>query len=187
MPGEPGPMMMIMHLVPVADAVLLDPPMTAQVEHGGKLLPLPALLRRIEVARHVKARARLVVELLHDEALPFQFAGDGRLQFGAGTGWNQAEHIAQIFPVSLLEPDPVLLVRDLNEEGILDFGSPEFEVLSEHVVPSVPQSRGMRALETKQAEQDRFAHTACEGRTHGGNLTPRPSPPRRRREARNWR
>ncbi len=115
-PGKPGSMVMIINLVSIADAVLLDPPVSANIKHRGKTLPLLSPGWKVEVARDVKSGTGLVMKLLHGKPFPFKLARNLWLQIGTRTVGGKSEHIPEAFPVLALELVPILLVIDFLKE-----------------------------------------------------------------------
>ena len=77
--SEPGSVVLIVSLVTVADAVLFDSPMAADVKDCRQLFAA-GLLRSIKIARDVEPRARLKMQILDNEFVMLDCARDLGLQ-----------------------------------------------------------------------------------------------------------
>ena len=83
--GEPGTVVLVVHLVAVADSVLLDPPVATDVENRRQ--GAAAFLGQVEIAGDVQTGAGLELEVFDDEIGVLDPAGDLRLERGSGRTW----------------------------------------------------------------------------------------------------
>ena len=169
--GEPGAVVLVARLGAVADAVLFDGAVTADVKdrRGGT-----GRLRKIEVARDVKSRARLKLDILDRKLRMLDAAGDGRLQRTLLGRRVEPEHVGEPPPGLAAPPRPVLQGLDVCQAALLEACGLGPEVRREARVGVAGIGQRLdegRAEDGEEDEQGNEFHTGVPRRLTGVALT----------------
>ena len=90
-PREPGCMMLVADFIAVANAVLLDRPVTANVENSW--YGLVEVFWDVKVARYIECRSGLIVNFLDDELIVLDLTGDNGFEVGLFRKRLKSEHL----------------------------------------------------------------------------------------------
>ena len=116
---EPGGVVLVRRLAAVGDAAFNHVAVPADVEDRRQRLPA-AILREVEVRGDVQTRHRLEVQLLDDEPLALDGAGDDRLEVGLRGERIEAHHVEELPPQFGAFLLPCLFRGEVGEAIALD-------------------------------------------------------------------
>ena len=121
--------MLVGDLVSVADAVLDDRPVAADVENRGR--GLAQVFRKIKVRRDVQSRQRLEMEFLDYEGVRFDIAGHDRIEIRLLWQRRKAEHFEQLQAIHLEAGSPVIECLDLGQATLTQMRCFRSEVIGQ--------------------------------------------------------
>jgi len=118
--SEPGTVVLVVHLVAVADSVLLHPSVAADVEDGrqGLLACFVVVSGQVEIPGDVETGAGLELEVFDDEVRVVDSTGDDRLEWCFFRSRREPEHFEELFSILATLCLPVVERLDICQAAI---------------------------------------------------------------------
>jgi hypothetical protein len=118
---EPNAVMLVGDFVAIADSILDDGPVPAQIQDRRQ--GLVDFFGQVEVGRDVKAGQGLKVEVLDHKIFALDFPGDFGFQIAAWRQGIEAEHLEQLFAVDVAVALELRGIRQCGDgAGCHEFG-----------------------------------------------------------------
>jgi hypothetical protein len=130
--GEPRPVVLVVGLGAVADAVLLHVGVTADVQDRGR--PARQIFRHVEIGCRVEPGERLEVHVFNVELVLVHAPGHGGLEIGLGRQRREPEHFQQLFAIGRSAGGPIGKRPDVGKRALRDARRLLLEVACGHAI-----------------------------------------------------